>query len=171
MPKEEVFNAKYTTVTNTTGFANKNSTLLLEYEYLIRPSWDIYIIQNDSKHYSKLKDMLLNKEVVYTPFLGRNHWFADINGVELLDGKMVIEADKVDGLFKFNDVEIEEYDFDMDFDEESSNIVFFAEYMPTSLTEDKFIQYIEEKLAITNRNVLNIKKPLLNCDSKNLYLL
>lgn len=170
VPKETLFPNNFTTITCTNGFANKSSNFVQNYELLINPSWDIYIYKNENKYYEKIKEYLLNKNAYFIPYLGRNHWYADINNVEILNGDFVNECEYINGLFKETDIEIEDEDDDFDFDLEKEDI-YFKEYMPTKFKEKGFIQYIEEPLVITNRKVISCRKPILNCDNKNIYLI
>lgn len=166
VPSDITFYKKRDTITDTTGFSNREANFIGVYDTLINPKWDIYIYSNGNRHYEEIKKSLLNKDSYYYPYLGRNHWFANIDDVKVLQGELVNEADNIDGLFISKNIELD-IEEDDDFDD---NHICFQEYMPVSFRKD-FVQYIEENLTITNRKVLNTNVPLLSCDNKILYLI
>lgn len=171
VPTNTLFYSKQMIITDTTGFSNSESTFIGKYDTLINPSWEIYLLESDNPCYEKIKNSLLNKDAHFMPYLGRNHWFADIEDVQVLEGTFIDNCNSIDGLFKENDIETEiEDNFDFEEDEDIEDI-YFEEYMPVGFREDGFVQYVEDKLALTNRLVVNSKVKLLSCNNKNLYLL
>jgi CRISPR-associated protein Cas5h len=64
VPRKKVFGKAIKEFTNTTGFANKidakqGTTLMVREQILIKPSWDIYIIQNsDNAYFMQIKDFI-----------------------------------------------------------------------------------------------------------------
>lgn len=170
VPSKTVFYNWFPIITCTNGFANKNTTFLQTYETLINPSWDIYVPKSENQYYEKLKNCILNRESHFIPYLGKNHLFANITNMEVLEGELVDEIESIDSLFIENDIETELEEDDFDFDLEF-NDVYFREYMPVKFKEEGFIQYIEEPLVFTNRKVVSTNTKILQCNNKNLYLI
>lgn len=165
VPHNTMFFKKKVVIMGSNGFLNKESNFVGNYDTLLNPKWDIYLVnESNNPNYEKIKHNLLNNESYFCPYLGRNHWFASISNVEVLDANIVNNATHIDGLFLNKDIDTEEFD---DFEEEE---IYFEEYMPTSFM-DEIIQYNEEKFVLTNREVANTKVPLLQCDNKTLYMI
>lgn len=162
VPHKKSFFSKKDTVVESTGFCNGGSNYVVTYETLLNPAWDIYIKKNNNIHYEEIKNKLLNNEAIYPPYLGRNHWFANIHNVNVLNGEKIVETEKIDSLFDINDVEIEEND---DFLIER---IYFKEFMPVSL-DDILMQYVEKQLVFTNDIVLDTQVDLTLCNGKTLY--
>lgn len=146
VPSKIKFNTNRSIYTNTTGYYNKNgSTYLCEYEELINPSWDIYVLnENENIHYSKIKDFILNKKSYFLPYLGRNMWFANIDDIEVLNGnyKDDIIGKTIDGIFlKNSNLELSTNN--------NSDRKYFEFIFPVGLDE-KTGCYIRKNVAISN---------------------
>lgn len=164
VPHKVSFFSKEDVITDTTGYSNDSSTYVAKYQTLLSPAWDIYIKKSDNPHYETLKEFLLNGEAVYTPYLGRNHWWATIDNVEVLTGEETFDVETIDSLFPEINVETEEND---DF---LVDRIYFREFMPVEL-EEILMQYQEQVLALTNDIVISSTKPLVQCDNKTLYFI
>ena len=169
VPHEVKFFKKTEHIIEHTGFNNAGSNLVVRIENIINPSWDIYLVDsNNNKHFEKIKDYLLNNKSVYMPYLGRNHWFAEISDVKEIEGSFINvdedEIDCIDSLVDINEVELEEND---DFTVER---IYFKEFMPVGINE-VLMQYEEKQLVITNDIVVSANCKLLECDDKVLYLI
>jgi len=164
VPHKVSFFSKEDVITDTTGFNNDSSTYVAKYQTLLSPSWDIYIKKSDNPHYEKLKEFLLNGDAVYTPYLGRNHWLANITDVEVLEGEETFEVDVIDSLFPEINVETEESD---DF---LTDRICFREFMPVRF-DLILMQYEEQVMVLTNDIVVKTDKPLVQCHNKTLYFI
>ena len=164
VPHKRTFFSKNDTVVESTGFCNDGSNYVATYETLLNPCWDIYIIKSDNIHYENIKTKLIKNEAVYQPYLGRNHWFANISNVEILDGEIADNVEQIDSLFIKTDVEIEEND---DF---LVKRVYFKEFMPVGFNE-LLCQYEEKPLIYTNDIVIDSSVDLIQVKEKVLYFI
>lgn len=166
VPHKKSFFSKNDRIVESTGFCNDGSNYVAIYQTLINPAWDIYIMQNNNDKYEEIKNKLLKNEAIYQPYLGRNHWFANIDNVEILEGNVIDISDieKIDSLFDISNVETEEND---DFLVER---IYFKEFMPVGLHEVLF-QYIEKQLVFTNDIIINSDIDLIESNNKILYFL
>lgn len=161
VPRQCKFPSKINTITETTGMFNDRNTFLVNYEELIRPCWNIYILKNDDEPYYKaMKDFILNHKAKYVPYLGKNHFQAKISNIEILESKDVDIKDisKIDSLFLAKDIITEPAENDR---------VLLEEGMPISINP-KTYQYNEEIIKYTNDTIVDIKSDLhlLKCNNK-----
>lgn len=154
-------------ITDTSGFSNKKATFVIQEQVLLNPKWTIYIQQGDvsDELYEKLKDMLLKNWAVYIPYLGRNHYQANIDNVEIINLELadLDEISSIDSLINEKDFEFVE-DFSLDDD-----LFEVGEYYPVRFRP--FINYyIEEKMYLTNKAVeLKEGSHIYIDDDKSLY--
>lgn len=149
-----------------TGFSNDGSSFVGKYENLINPSWDIYIIcQTDNEHFDNIKEFILSGKAIFQPYLGRNHWFANISNAEILEGKLEFIKDvSIDSLYDSTYVTtIENEDFMIE-------RISFKEFMPVGI-DKRLKQYNEHQLCFSNDLIENSEVELLSCDNKVLYLI
>lgn len=161
VPKQCRFPSKINTITETTGMFNDRSTFLVNYEELIRPSWDIYILKNaDDPYYENIEDFILNNKAKYVPYLGKNHFQAKISNMEILKAQYVSIKDisKIDSLFLAKNIITEPAENDR---------VLLEEGMPISINP-KTYQYDEEIIKYTNDTIVDVKSDLhiLKCNNK-----
>lgn len=152
----------------TTGFFNDRETLLVKEQFLIQPSWEIYVVQGatESQIYESLKYSLLNKESVFEPFLGKNHYPAEIKNVEIKHVHELEELYEIHSLFSCHEIETEE---PLDADKE---YFCLKEFMPIRFTP-YLNHYHEEELCLTNYPVvLYSDKSIIYTDGQyNLYFM
>lgn len=165
------FSNKIQTFNNSVGYASKEegNNLIVKEQFLENPSWEIYLLSNESKEYSKIKEYLLHQKCEYIPYLGKNEHFADISEVAILEAQECHQVSgRMDSIFSDNSYESEDdIEFMMNFDEK--NKFEFKEVMPTTLDVD--IGYTNFKeFTFTNKN-LKIKEAnqIYNVNGKNLY--
>jgi len=140
------------------GEANDGTKIgtILNYKqnWLVNPSWDIYIKQSDNQYYTIIKDYLINSKTEFTRYLGSNSHLANIKNVE------IVEINKID---KFNG-KVDSLFFS------SNNIncrkITIEEY-PIKLNPSMFYEY--QTLYFTNENV--IIDNIYNDGNKNIYFL
>ncbi|WCK57159.1 type I-B CRISPR-associated protein Cas5b (plasmid) [Aneurinibacillus sp. Ricciae_BoGa-3] len=133
------------TFTETTGFFNHGDTLIVKEQYLVNPKWDIYLAKGKTEDtlFEEIKRSLLNREAIFEPFLGKNHFPASIEQVEILE---IPEAD--DALFIHSLFPTEMFDVEITGDIEQDEYVY-KEFMPMGFTP-YLNHYREEELAWTN---------------------
>lgn len=155
------FNRKIQTFNNSVGYASKENgnNLVVQEQWLEKPYWQIYILENDTEEYRKIKEYLLNRKCEYIPYIGKNDHFANIENVEILETNMVKNKTHIDSLFKenilSNKVSIPNniIGFGMQDSEEEYK---YKEILPTKLNEK--IGYCDfQPFIFTNRD-LQIKK-------------
>lgn len=97
---------------NQSGHASKEEggVLIFKEEVLLNPSWTIYIeVSNlETSVREKIKEYLLNSWSEYSVYLGKNHYIADIENVEVVDFEIEEEPEFINSLFKRKDVEIDD---------------------------------------------------------------
>lgn len=166
VPKLDVFPIKTNRITETSGMFNKNGTNYVAiYNELVRPSWDIYIInRNKNKYFDTIKDNILNNKSIYLPYLGKNHFHATISNVSICDGKEVNyqDVENIDSLFVSDNIDLIEID--------KVDRVYYEEYLPVELNNITN-HYIEKRVLFTNNkvNITTEMKNLLMCDNRILY--
>lgn len=172
VPKKPRFFTVDNVITETSNMLNKHSdgsTYIAYYKELYRPSWDVYILGDDSDNYKKIKDYIVAGKMHFLPYLGKNQFHGTIQEAEILECEDVELSDKetIDSLFPREavEVEIDEEDF-------SKDRIYIGEYMPVAL-DDRLNQYIEKYLVFTNDIVVDLSTPksVKRCDGKTLYFM
>lgn len=161
VPYEYGFTNKFIkTFTNTTGFANKRSTLIVKEQVITNPKWDIYIKKptedKEIAMYDKIKKYLLNKESEYEIFLGKNHFSATIENVEVIsleNIKRIESPININSLVLANNITLFENPFP---DPSKAKEVYFEEFMPVKLMP-YLNHYKEEKICCTNKDIEHIE--------------
>lgn len=165
VPKK-MFNKKIITFTNTTGFANCGDNLIVKQQWLFDVEWDVYLLNNENKHYKTIKSYILNNMTEFIPYLGANDHQADILNPEIIECELLEnEEDYIDSLFitdENSENNIPDYSDDVD------NPIYFKEIMPIDLLEK--VGYVKQEVRFTNCIVTNIEN-VYNCEGKNIYFL
>jgi CRISPR-associated protein Cas5h len=167
VPRKKVFGKAIKEFTNTTGFANKidakqGTTLMVREQILIKPSWDIYIIQNsDNAYFMQIKDFISKTKSYGSLYLGKTHHPAEIDDYGELELAHSEKVNKIDSLFPYNDVRLDD----------SNSIFVFRQIMPTGLIE-KENTYVTETLSLSDSNVLDFDlKNIYSINNLNLYFI
>lgn len=172
--KSENFNTKIQTFNNSVGYASKEegNNLVVKEQWLEKPSWDIYILGDESDEYKKIKEYLINKKCEYIPYIGKNDHFANIRNVKI---KTVTskKSEYIDSIFDesilldYIDEFEEMFAFGTDLEREIE--YNYKEVLPTKLNEK--IGYTDFKPFIyTNRKLnVNDKVELYLVENKTLY--
>lgn len=176
--KEGTIGRTIQTYNNSTGFWNKSackkggSNLIVKEQWLINPSWDIYIDLNHPKG-EVIKNTFVNKSFVFNPYLGNNSHPADIKDIEILDIREDCKTKnytKIDSIF---DESVAQIDSDYDIEDEEYDIIInpfrLSETLPMGLTEGNN-HYIYCKMVYTNMK-LQASKEVLNIGDKNIYFI
>ena len=156
----ENFSRKIQVFNNSVGYAsNENgNNLVVKEQWLERPIWTIYILENENEEYRKIKDYLLNKKCEYIPYIGKNDHFADIKNVIIKEAEKInAKIDKIDSLYFKEVAEIKDNLFEeiLGFEMlENKKYFLYKELLPISLNEK--IGYDEYKEFIYTNQELNI---------------
>lgn len=163
--QEHNFSRKIQTFNNSVGYASKEegNNLVVKEQWLENPCWQIYILENESAEYTKIKEYLLQKKCEYIPYIGKNDHFADIKNVEMVQVEEAKNSSKIDSIFKEKiiDGELEDFDEILAFSYEGKQKYSYKEVLPTELNAQIGYQKFEPFL-FTNKEV-NIR------EIKNLY--
>ena len=170
---EKGFSKKIQSFNNSVGYASQEAgnNLIVSEQIIENPSWDIYILEDNSDEYLKIKDYLGNKKCEYIPYIGKNEHFANINDVEILNVEKKNNYDCINSIFNKNIGKIKPYDpvdafFDLDNLEKEYE---FYEILPTMLDEKLgYTNY--EKFCFTNKKVeINNSDGLYTTGKKVIY--
>ena len=165
--KSKNFNTKIQTFNNSVGYASKEegNNLVVKEQWLENPSWDIYILGDESEEYKKIKEYLINNKCEYIPYIGKNDHFANIRDIEI---KTVTpkKSEHINSIFDetilsdYIDEFEEMFAFGIDFEKEPE--YKYKEILPTKLNEK--IGYTDFKPFIYTNKKLNVN------DEAELYL-
>ncbi len=168
------FSRKIQAFNNSVGYASKEvgNNLIVKEQWLESPSWTIYILEDSSEEYKKIKEYLINKKCEYIPYIGKNDHFADIKNVELQETKELEEnVNKLDSLYEENIAEEVDNLFDeiLGFEIKKDKKYFYKELLPIELNEkigySKFSNFIYTNKEI---NVID-KSNIYKVENKNIY--
>lgn len=137
-----VFDRKLQVFNNSTAFASNHQggNLVIRQVWLENPSWLIYILLDNDQ--SKLiKEYILDKKTIFTPYLGTNDHMANISDCEIVD---IEKSDEniIDSLFWSDDFKLRL----------KSKIYKYEENLPFFLEEDTE-RYIRKKTLASNGEV------------------
>lgn len=168
------FSRKIQAFNNSVGYASKEvgNNLIVKEQWLESPSWTIYILEDRSEEYKKIKYYLINKKCEYIPYIGKNDHFADIKNVEIQETKKSEEnINKLDSLYAENIAEDVDNLFEeiLGFEINKNKKYFYKELLPIELNEkigySKFSNFI-----YTNKEINIIDKAqIYNVENKNIY--
>lgn len=166
--KNGYFSKKIQVFNNSVGYASKEhgGNLIVREQWLENPSWQIIILENESKEFIKLKEYLLHKKSIYIPYLGKNDHPANIEKVEeiTLSGELYLENGKyIDSLFE----KVSEVD---GYQKENELPFLFQEVSPYSLQKE-FHFYEYKTLIFTNQESDTIPKDTYSLNKKNFVFL
>lgn len=150
---------KVQTFNNSVGYASKEEggNLIIKEQWLEEPSWQVFILLEDSKLSEEITDRFLTGRYKYIPYLGKNDHFASITDVEVVEMEVATKVSKIDSLFPKENVELLMDDFGFEDDEQWK----YEENLPVGIEEHQN-QYLFKKMCFTNMK-LRIK------EQKNIY--
>lgn len=156
------FKKKIQSFNNSVGYASQEqgNNLIVKEQCLENPKWDIYIMDNNSDEYNKIKEYLLNRKCEYIPYIGKNDHFANIKNVEVFNIESKSNSEKIDSIFNKDILAdyIDDFDemFAWDFTGKKDKEYEYTEVNPTKLNEK--IGYTNfEQFIFTNKS-LKIKE-------------
>ena len=173
--KYKNFNKKIQTFNNSVGYASKEegNNLIVKEQLLENPKWDIYILDNGSDVYKKIKDYLLDNKCEYIPYIGKNDHFANIKNVEIIEVKNINEVEKIDSIFSIEIldeyVDCFEDMFALGFDDDIEKEFEYREVLPTKLNEKIGYQNFKQFIFTNKKLKLNITNNLYSVKDKIIY--
>ena len=137
-----IFDKKLQIFNNSTAFASneEGGNLIVKQVWLENPSWLIYILL-DSDQSEMIKEYILNKKTIFTPYLGTNDHMANISDCEIVDIEKS-NAKIINSLFWDEDFKLRL----------KSKIYKYEENLPFFLEEDTE-RYIRKKTLASNGEV------------------
>ncbi|WP_303865038.1 type I-B CRISPR-associated protein Cas5b [Alkalibaculum bacchi] len=83
LEKKGIFSKKIQNFNNSVGYASseQGGNLIVREQWLEDPQWDIYILEDSSEDYNKIKRNLQEGKTEYIPYLGKNDHPAVIDDV------------------------------------------------------------------------------------------
>lgn len=148
---------------NSVGYASaeQGGNLIVKEQWLENPQWDIYI-QIRGGQEEQIKQSILQRRNVYSPYLGSNDHPADIEAPVLMTAFPVeaAELDAIDSLFPARLVQL-------DYEDDEKVPFKYAEYLPISLKKQTHM-YEMEKFVYTNLPVLSHESEVYCVEGKNI---
>lgn len=137
-----IFDRKLQTFNNSTAFASneEGGNLIVKQVWLENPSWLIYILL-DSDQSEMIKEYILDKKTIFTPYLGTNDHMANISDCEIVDIEKS-NAKIINSLFWDEDFKLRL----------KSKMYKYEENLPFFLEEDTE-RYIRKKTLASNGEV------------------
>lgn len=152
VPKKEskgYFRKKIQLFNNSVGYASREQggNLIIKQQWLENPEWDIYVML-DCEEGRKVKEAIIEKKMIYLPYLGSNDHPADIENAKVITIQKIEEdeIDKIDSLFPAKGVELDEADDRIPYK--------YTEYLPVGL-KPELHTYELEKMIGTNLPILS----------------
>lgn len=169
------FKKKIQSFNNSVGYASQEqgNNLIVKEQCLENPKWDIYIMDNNSDEYNKIKEYLLNRNCEYIPYIGKNDHFANIKNVEVFNIESISNSEKIDSIFDKDILAdyIDDFDemFTAGFTGKKDEKYEYIEVNPTKLNEK--IGYTNFKQFIFTNKSLKIKEnsDLFSVNGKIIY--
>ncbi len=96
------FRRKIQNFNNSVGYASQEAgnNLIVREQWLEKPHWTIYVLDDSSRSYRELERTLLEKRAVYLPYLGKNDHPAIITDVRTIEvSELTGDEQQIDSLF------------------------------------------------------------------------
>lgn len=147
------FSKKVQIFNNTVGYASQEegNVLNVREQWLEKPHWTIYVAEDEGLQESvfiKLTELLLHKQSVYMPYLGKNDHPAAITSPALVEISTAEEARFIDSLHYTDHIR---YTAEGDV-KPGQKISFLKEFMPVGLNEANN-GYLLKQLVLTNHEI------------------
>lgn len=177
VPKDINVNKKIQVFNNGVGYASKEEggNLIVKEQWLENPSWDVYILLDESEICREIEERFTKRKFVFIPYLGKNDHIANIDNIEVFEKHNIENIDdkdcfNLDSLFISDDFEIGVESFDSFDDEDMNKLEFkYQENLPCDL-ELTTNQYIFKTFVFTNINISSNDNGLMyQINGKNLY--
>ena len=137
-----IFDKKLQIFNNSTAFASneEGGNLIVKQVWLENPSWLIYVFLGNEQS-ELIKEYILNKKTIFTPYLGTNDHMANISNCKIVDLEKSDE-NIIDSLFWDEDFKLRL----------KSKMYKYEENLPFFLEEDTE-RYIRKKTLVSNGEV------------------
>lgn len=136
---KENFSRKIQTFNNSVGYASKEvgNNLIVKEQWLEKPTWTIYILEDEGEEYQKIKEYLIERKCEYIPYIGKNDHFADIKNVEIKEVQNADKISKIDSIFEEKIAEKRDTLLDeiLGFDNRPNRNYLYEELLPIELNE------------------------------------
>lgn len=165
------FSKKIQAFNNGVGYASheQGGNLIIRQQWLERPKWTIYLMQGEVEEhvYQKLRQMLLQRQTIFIPYLGSNDHQAKLSNVRSVTLEPVHEIAGLDSLFPVENID---YASRGTYGEQAP--FYFSEWMPIALNEATN-HYIMQELGHTNKRLkeVNGSGRVFSCEQRNLYFI
>lgn len=166
--EKENFSRKIQVFNNSVGYASDEAgnNLIVKEQWLEKTSWTIYILEDESEEYRKIKDYLLNRKCEYIPYIGKNDHFADIKNVRVETVEKINEkVNKIDSLYYQDIANLKDNLFEeiLGFEKlENKKYFLYKELLPISLSEkigyDKYKEFVFTNQELDIMDFSNINK-------------
>lgn len=173
--EKENFSRKIQVFNNSVGYASNEvgNNLIVKEQWIEYPSWTIYLLENESENYNKIRDYLLNQKCEYIPYIGKNDHFADIKNVVIEKIERLTEViSQIDSLYEEDIAEVKEnlWEEILGFEKpENKKYFLYRELLPISLNEkigyDQYREFIYTNQELEVNNSANIYRVA----GKNIY--
>lgn len=152
------FNRKMHYFNNSVGYASSElgGNLIVKEQWLENPAWTIYVLINNEES-QKLAQMILNKQCIYTPYLGKNDHLATIENAQIV----FLEEQKSEEIYIHSLSKASTIQFDW-----YTSLFKYEEYLPISLKESTNL-YQLEKMVLTDALVIESQVPIYTDGDKN----
>lgn len=154
------FKQKIQTFNNSVGYASKEegNNLVVKEQWLENPYWQVYILQDDSEEYNKIKNYLVNQKCEYIPYIGKNDHFADIKNIEIKNVNLIHNSSHIDSIFNKEILEnhVQSFEELFAFDFNTPEQYEYKEILPTILNEKigytgfKSFLFTNKKIQVKN---------------------
>lgn len=144
------FPRKIQNFNNSVGYASfeQGNNLIVKEQWLEKPHWTVYVLDDGSDVYRGLEEALLTKRAVYLPYLGKNDHPAKIWHPRVVELNETENEQRIHSLFLAKDVKLGGFG-------REKNRYFYREMLPRAL-ESKLNSYVFEEFMHTNRLVVQI---------------
>lgn len=141
------FSKKIQTFNNSVGYASDEvgKNLIVKEQWLEKPHWTIYVLDDGSEQFQGLKQALLQHQAIYLPYLGKNDHPATIKNARKVTLTKVDEVYNLDSLFVGQDVQLGR-------GFHSKPHYYYKEQLPIAL-EPKLNAYVFMEFMFTNRKI------------------
>lgn len=142
-------------ITNTTGFANNGSTMIMAQQVLEDLSYEV-LVGDNFDDYEKLKDLVFKGKTTYPLTLGRKGFTANYSNVEEIESELYTDSNFVKGFMSFEKLgeisDNEEYaHVELPIDYNEHFMYEYKDYIVGDLSGNyvgEFIEFDGEKISV-----------------------
>lgn len=152
------FNRKIQYFNNSVGYASQEQggNLIVKEQWLENPEWTIYV-QVNNEETQKLSQMILNRQCIYTPYLGKNDHLAVIENAQIIN----LDEQKNNNINIHSLSKVSAIKFNW-----RTSLFKYEEFLPIALKESTNL-YLLEKMVLTDALVIESQVPIYKDGDKN----